>query len=165
MRWATLFETGDKIVMNRRYAQVFVICVVVPLAACSGTPETKSAFLSSFSTKDAIEKSFNSPDGAPGFSVNNGGTSESLGSRRVYHRNDRAELTIKEGDESSLLPRIKEQVEQQLGTSGCRINGSGSGTGSYSIGYTDGTAHGWIDIWGVRGIGDRYTIVVTITEF
>jgi hypothetical protein len=151
--------------INRRSAQFFVICVVVPFAACSGTPECKSAFLSGFSANDTIEKIYNSPEGAAQFRVTGGGTSTSLGSGRVYHRNDRAELTIREGDESSFLPKIREQIEQQLRANGCAITDSGSGEGNYSIGYTDGKVHGWIDIWGVRRMGDSYTLVITISEF
>lgn len=151
--------------INRRSAQFLIISVVVPFAACSGTPETKSAFLSSFSAKDAIEKSYQSPTGAQG-STESGGESMALsGNRRSYHRSDRAELTISERDEPSFLPRIKDQIEQQIRSSGGQITGTGSGGGSFSIGYTDGTARGWIDIWGVRRTGDSYYLVITITEF
>lgn len=150
--------------MSWRSAQFLIISVVVPFAACSGTPETQSAFLSAFSVKDAIEKSYQSPTGTPG-SIESGGESMAIsGNRRSYHRSDRAELTISESDEPSFLPRIKDHIEQQLRSHGCQLTGTGSGTGSFSIGYTDGTARGWIDIWGVRRTGDRYTLVITITE-
>lgn len=150
--------------MNRRYAQFFVICVVVPCAACSRAPEGRSAFLSAFSVKDAIEKSCQSPTGVPG-SIESGGESMSnSGNRLSYHRSDRAELTISESDEPSFLSRIKDQIEEQLRSNGCELTGTGSGTGTFSIGYTDGNARGWIDIWGVRRTGDSYTLVITITE-
>lgn len=147
-----------------RSAQFLIISVVVAFAACSGIPETQSAFLSAFSANDAIEKSYQSPTGTPGI-IKSGGESMAISGHRLsHHRIDRAELSISESEEPSFLTRIQGQIEQQLRSNGCELTGTGAGTGIFSIGYTDGKARGWVDIWGVRRTGDSYTLVITITE-
>ena len=110
-----------------------------------------------------IEKSYVSPNGAAEVKVSGGETSTMVGQRRTYHRDDRAELSISQSDAPMFLERVKEQIEQQLQSSGCKITDAGSGEGSYSIGYTDGRLHGWIDIWGL-GMGGNYKLVILVTE-
>lgn len=147
-----------------RPAQFFVISVVMAFGACSGPPESKSRFLSSFSARDVIEKSYDPPKGVGEFRVSGGETSSVLGGRRIYHRDDSADLRISQSDERSFLQSIKAQIEQQLQGTGCKIVEAGSGDSNYSIAYTDGKVHGWIDIWGMRGPGDSYRLVIIITE-
>ena len=141
--------------VNRRLALTFVIVVVETLAACTGASETKSRFLSGFSAREVIEKSYAPPNGAPELRVSGGETSILLGRRRTYHRDDRADLSISQNDAPMFLQKLKEHVEQQLQTAGCMITDAGSGEGSYSIAYTDGQVQGWIDIYwprsGIRG--------------
>ena len=141
-----------------------VITVVLMLGACTGVPEAKSRFLSSFSARDVIEKSLGSPNGAADLRVSGGETSVLVGRRRTYHRDDRAVLSISQSDEPSFLQRIKGNIEQQLQVTGCKIGDAGSGEGNYSIAYTDGSVQGWIDIWGMRGLGDNYWLVIKMTE-
>jgi len=150
--------------VDRRSALVFVISLVATFVACTRAPEARSRFFSSFSARDVIEKSFDSPKGGEGFRVSGGETSVLLGSRRMYHRDDRAELSISLSNEHSFLQRIKEHLEQQLQIDGCKTADAGSGEGNYSIAYTDGRVQGWIDIWGLRGPGDTYRLVITTTE-
>ena len=147
-----------------RPAPFFVMSVVTAFGACSAPPESKSKFLSSFSARDVIEKSYDRPKGEGESTISGGETSSVLGSRRTYHRNDSADLRIIQSDEPSFLQRIKTQIEQKLQGAGCKIVEAGSGDSSYSIAYTDGKVHGWIDIWGMRGPGDSYRLVIVITE-
>lgn len=149
---------------NRGFGLFLVISVAMTCVACPETPEAASRFLSGFSARDVIEKSYGSPEGAGEIRVTGGDSSTLLGGRRIHHRGDRADLNISQNEEPLFLKRIKEQIEQQLSAAGCRVVDSGSGEGIYSIGYTDGKARGWIDIWGLRGSGDSYSIVITITE-
>lgn len=150
--------------MIPRPALFFVISVVMAFGACSGPPESKSRFLSSFSARDVIKKSYDLPKGDGEFRVSGVETSSVLGSRRIYHRDDSADLRISQSDEPAFLERIKAQIEQQLQGTACKILDVGSGESNYSIAYTDGKVHGWIDIWGMRGTGDSYRIVITMTE-
>ena len=149
--------------LERRFTILFAIGVVMKCGACTETPEAKSRFLSSFQARDVIEKSYVSPAGAADIKISGGETSVLLGERRTYHRDDRAELSISQSDAPMFLQRIKEQIEQRLQSSGCKITDAGSGEDSHSIGYTDGKIHGWIDIWGL-GVGGRYKLVIGVTE-
>jgi hypothetical protein len=147
-----------------RPAVFFIISIVTAFGACSVPPASKSRFLSSFSARDVIEKSYDLPKGDGEFRVSGGETSSVLGSRRIYHRDDTADLRISQSEERSFLQRIKGQIELQLQGAGCKIADAGSGESNYSIAYTDEKVHGWIDVWGMRGPGDRYRLVITITE-
>jgi len=164
---------GDKVLnpgnpkkrrVTRRFALICVIGVVVMLGACAETPEEKSKFFSSFSTGDAVQKTLGPLHVGAGFSVSGSEASVLSGSRRTYHRDQRADLTLSQSDEPSFLQKIKDHIEQQIQINGCKMTSAGSGEGYYSIAYTDGRVHGWIDIWGLRGSGDNYRLAVTITE-
>jgi hypothetical protein len=141
-----------------------VISTVVAFAACSGPPESKSRFLSSFSARDVIENSYDPPKGNGEIRISGREASSVLGSRRIYHRDDSADVRISQSYETSFRQRIKAQIEQQLQGTGCKVVDAGSGESNDSIAYTDGNVNGWIDIWGMRGTGDSYRLVITITE-
>lgn len=137
-----------------RPALFLAISVVTTFGACSVPPESKSRFFSGFSARDVIEKSYDPPKGDGGFRSSGGETSSVLGSGRIYHRDDTADLRVSQSDEPLFLQRIKGQIELQLQGAGCKITDAGSGENNYSIAYTDGKAHGRIDIWGMRAPGD-----------
>lgn len=140
------------------------IAAVLVLGACNKAPESKSRFLSSFSAADVIKKSYDQINSKGESSVSTSETSSASGSRRIYHRDDSAELRISESDQPSFLERIKTNIEQQVRSSGCTIVGGGSGDNNFSIAYTDGSVTGWIDIWGVPGAPDKYNLIIEVTE-
>ena len=140
------------------------VAAALLLSSCTRAPESKSRFLSTFSAAEVIRKGYDQLDPNAGISVSSAETSSAFGSRRIYHRDDSADLRIREGDQSSLLERIKNSVEQQVRSSGCTIVGGGSGNGNFSIAYTDGSVTGWIDIWGTPGSPDSYKLIIMITE-
>jgi hypothetical protein len=147
--------------------RLFLFCcfaAALVLGACNRTPESKSRFLSSFSAADVIKKSYDQIDCKGELSVSASETSSVMASRRMYHRDESADLTISESDQTSFLERIKTNIEQQVRKSGCTIVGGGSGDISFSITYTDGSVTGWIDIWGMPGTPDKYKLIITITE-
>lgn len=128
-------------------------------------PESKSRFLSSYSARDVIEKSLDLAQGKGEFRSSGGGSSSVLGSGRIYHLDDTADLRISQNEERSFLERIKGQIELQLQSAGCRITDAGSGENDYSIAYTDQKVHGRIDIRGTRSTSEIYRLVITITEY
>jgi hypothetical protein len=150
--------------VKQRLFLFYAIAAVLVLAACSRTPESKSRFLSSFSAADVIKKSYEQINSKGDLSVSAEETSSVMGSRRIYHRDESADLRINESDQPSFLERIKKNIEQQVRSSGCTIVGGGSGDISSSIAYTDGSVTGWIDIWGIPGTPDKYKLIITITE-
>lgn len=150
--------------MRQRLFRYTGIAAVLVLGACSKAPEQQSRFLSTFSAADVVKKSYDQIDSNAGMSVSSSETSSAFGRRRIYHRDSSADLRISEADLSSFLERTKNNIEQQLRTSGCTIVGGGSGDGQFSVAYTDGSVTGWIDIWGIPGTSDRYKLIITITE-
>jgi hypothetical protein len=142
----------------------FFICVVIFVGACNATPGPKSRFLSSFSARDAIKKSYGPDKNNEEFSLSTTQTSSVVGSRPTHHHDDTADVIVSQGDESAFLQRVKAEIEQQLHASGCKITDAGSGDGHYSLGYTDGKIYGWLELWGLRGMGDKYRIIITIAE-
>ncbi len=151
--------------MILRAALIFVIGIVTVFVACSGgPPESKSRFLSTYSAQDLVEKSYDRPPSDVGIRVAGGSTSSVLDNRRIYHVDDTADLRIRPGDERSFLERIKAQIELQLQVAGCTATDAASGESNYSIAYTDGVVHGWINIGGMRRSDDDYRVVITITE-
>lgn len=150
--------------MNQR---LFLFCgfaAVLVLGACNKIPESKSRFLSSFSAADVIKKSYDQIDCKGELSVSAEETSSVMGTRRIYHRDESADLRINESDQPSFLERIKKNIEQQVRNNGGTIVGGGSGDDNFSIAYTDSRVTGWIDILGMPGTPDKYKLIITITE-
>ena len=150
--------------MRERPLLLFVISVVVICGACAARPPSKSKFLASFSAAEVIKRSYDQADAQKQPTISSSESSSVLGSRRVYHRDDRADLVISKSEEPLFLLRIKREIEEQLQKSGCKMFAGGSGDNNYAIEYTDGTVNGWIDIWGMRGAGDTYRVIIIITE-
>jgi hypothetical protein len=150
--------------MNQRPCLFYAIAAVAVLGACNKAPESKSRFLSGFSAADVIKKSYDQDKSKGDLSVSAEETSSIMSSRRIYHRDESADLRISESDQPSFLERIKTNIEQQVRSSGCTIVGGGSGDNNFSIAYTDGNVTGWIDIRGMPGTPDKYKLIITITE-
>jgi hypothetical protein len=150
--------------VKQRLFLFYAIAAVLVLGACNKIPESKSRFLSSFSAVDVIKKSYDQIDCKGELSVSAVETSSVMGSRRIYHRDESADLRINESDQPSFLERIKTNIEQQVRSNGGTIVGGGSGDDNFSIAYTDSRVTGWIDIWGMPGSPDKYKLIITITE-
>ena len=150
--------------MAGRALVIFGLGVVAILGSCSApTIRSKSRFLAAFSASDVVRVSYNQtdPEGPPVDTVQ---TSSSLG----HHRNDYANLVINASDGGAFLLRIKGEIERRVVSSGGKVVGEGSGNDGYSDGYsieyTDGGVHGWIDVLGMRGPGDSYRLVIITRE-
>jgi hypothetical protein len=155
---------GNQEAVKHRLLVIYGITAATLLGACSVPSAPKSSFLSNFSGADSIKRSYERTNTQGGLSISDTEVSAVLGNRKVYHRDDRADLRISEGDQPPFLQRIKEDIEQQIQTSGGRIVDEGSGKSNYSIAYTSSGATGWIDVWGMRETSDSYKVVIIITE-
>jgi hypothetical protein len=74
---------------------------------------------------------------------------------------------IEPADLSAFLAAIRSGIEESIINSGASIVGRGSGgvnDTSFSIQYRVDEAYGVINVWGVRGEGTTYTLIVLITE-
>ena len=144
---------------------VFIILISLFVGACGAPPPPpKSRFLSSFSAKDAIQKSYHAGQSV---AVRTDGVETATfgGTRHIYHRNDLADVNIDQSDESGFLERLKSEIERELQETGGKITDGGSGDGHYSFGYSDGKIVGWLDLWGVRTSADSYRVTITISEY
>ena len=150
--------------MRKRSFLLFGIGVVAISGACSAPVPPKTTFLTSFSMTDVIKRSYGQADHQVQQRVLGGTAGSAVSSGAGHHCFDSAELSISSGDESQFLLGVKREMRQQLEHSGGKIVDEGSGDSDYSIGYTDGKITGWIDILGMRGAGDRYKLVIIITE-
>ena len=143
---------------------LLVVGVVILVGACNAQPISKSGFLAGFSAADIIKGSYDQASAQKEFRLSGGATSSKLGSRSIHHVDEIADLVISESDEPFFLSRVKGKMEERLRNSGCRVSGEGSGDNKHTLEYTDGTVNGWIDIFGLRGQGDSYKLVIVITE-
>lgn len=76
-------------------------------------------------------------------------------------------LQIEPTDLPAFLTAIQSGIEESIINSGASIVGHGSGgvTGtSFSIQYRENEIYGVINVWGVRGEGTTFTLIVLITE-
>ena len=150
--------------MRERTVLLFASSVVVIIGACTAPPPSKSRFLAGFSATDVIKRSYDQGGAQKEPTVSGGESSSVLGSRRIHHRDDSADLLISKNDEPLFLSTIKREIEGQLQKSGCRMVGGGFGDNNFHIEYTDGSVNGWIDLLGMRGAGDSYRLIIIITE-
>ena len=150
--------------MREQALLILTVSVVMVVGACTAQPLSRSKFLTGFSAADVIKESYDQASAAKQSTISAGETSSRLGNRSIHHRDEIADLVISENDEAMFLSRIKGKVEEQLRNSGCRVFGEGSVGNNYILEYTDGSVNGWIDIWGLRGQGDSYKLVIIITE-
>jgi hypothetical protein len=152
--------------MGGKRKQILLLLTVgvgMAVGACSSQPLSRSKFLTGFSAADVIKASYDQGSSKQ-TTISVGETSSKLGNRGIHHRDEIADLVISQNDEASFLSRVKGTVEEQLRTSGCRVFGEGFGGSNYVLEYTDGSVNGWVDIWGLRGQGDSYKLVIIITE-
>jgi hypothetical protein len=143
---------------------LLTVSVAMLFDACTAQPIPRSAFLAGFSAADIIKGSYDQAGVQRQFKVSGGASSSKLGSRSIHHRDEIADLVINASDEPLFLSRIKGKMEEQLRNTGCKVFSEGSGDNNYTLEYTDGTVNGWIDIFGLRGQGDSYKLVIVITE-
>src|ERR1041384_5881593 len=71
---------------------------------------------------------------------------------------------VPETDQGLFLEGVMNAIKEQVRNNGCTLGGEGAGNKGFSIAYADGSATGWIDVWGVPGAADNYTLIITITE-
>jgi hypothetical protein len=76
-------------------------------------------------------------------------------------------LQIEAADIPDFFTAVRSDVEEAIVGSGANIVGGGSGgviEASFSIQYQQDQSYGTIFVWGVRGEGTNYTIIVLISE-
>lgn len=156
--------------MNQRLALTLLVTVTVGIVTGCGVPgQTRSAFLSGFSGKNIIEKASAQMAGIEPGGVSSGETSSVWKDRRIYHRDESADLRVNPADEDTFLVKLKSEIERSLENSDSKVLGGGSVGGSsggrgFSVAYTDGRNHGWVDVFGMRGIDNNYKLIIIVNE-
>jgi hypothetical protein len=76
-------------------------------------------------------------------------------------------LQIDPSDLSAFIAAIQSGIDEAITTNGASIIGRGSAglTGtSFSVQYRENEVYGIINVWGVRGEGTNFFLIVSITE-
>lgn len=157
--------------MKRIFALTLLVAVGI-VTGCSVPPKARSAFLSNFSAAEMIKKTSAQMTNIESGGVSSGETSSIWNDRRIYHRDESADLQVNPvaADEAAFLEKLKAQLEQTVRNSGGKVLGGGTHSGGssggrgFSVAYTDGKNHGWIDAFGLRGAGNNYRLIIIINE-
>ena len=157
--------------MNRVLGLILFVAVGI-VTGCHVPPETRSVFLSKFSVAEIIKKTGAQMTSIESGGVSSGETSSVWNDRRIYHRHESADLQVRpvEADEAAFLEKLKAEIEQRLGDNNAKVLGGGTSSGGssggrgFSIAYTDGKNHGWIDVFGLRGAGNNYKLIIIVNE-
>ncbi len=155
--------------MNRLLGLAVLVAVGI-VVGCRVPPTTRSVFLSKFSAADILKKTTEQMKSVENGGVSSGETSSSWNDRRIYHRLESADLQLNPVDEDAFLVKVKAEIEQSLQSSGGTILGGGLSSGGstggkgFSIAYTDGKNHGWIDVFGLHGASNNYKLVIIVNE-
>jgi hypothetical protein len=153
----------------KRLAFFFTLLIVIcGLGGCGNVgreaPAPQSAFSTSFSLGSVIEANEQYLIAGPRVS---GGT-ESGPPAPFFQRHEEAIVQVDPTDVSTFMEAVRSDIEQALASSGATIHGGGIGGQAdikhFSIRYREGEADGAINVWGVRGEGTSFTVIVLITE-
>lgn len=149
----------------RRSLALFSL-VTASIAGGCGGPAKKppSKFMTTFSPEDAIKRSYVQSEGKKQPIVSSSGGLAGSGGLGITHRSISAELVFSETEASQFLSKLKSEISDQLRKYGARATGEGAGNDQYSLEYSEGAIAGLVEIWGVRGAGDNYRLIIIIAE-
>ena len=163
--------------MRRFILLVAVLVVLASLGGCRNAAgrerPSESAFLASFSLApilEANEQYLIAKHISSGDSV----SEPPLG---FFQKHEVATVKVDDTNASAFMEAVRSDIEQDLVSSGATIHGRGRGgndgqvpegdlpdTDYYSLRYRQDRTEGAVNIWGVRGAGTNFVLIVLITE-
>lgn len=85
-----------------------------------------------------------------------------------FQKEEQAWLELDPVNLSAFMNAVRSEIEQSIASSEAEIIGRGGGGlddgGSFSIRYREDEVDGVINVWGVRGEGNSFTLILLITE-
>ena len=133
-------------------------------------PVPQSAFIASFSIGSIIEA--NEQHLIARHTVSSGMVSTSPES--FFQKHEVAIVQVGSTNVSAFMEAVRSDIEQALTSNGAKIHGRGGGHQGpeggpadikyFSFRYSEGEADGVTNVWGVRGEGTSFSLIVLITE-
>ena len=154
--------------MKRSILNLFLIILGFNLIGCSSENSARipspSTFKENFTIGAMVEDNtqYLIPGARP-LSGNESGASD----QPFTQKHEEMELQIEATDIATFMTAIQSAIEESILDNGASIVGHGSGgvTGSsFSIKYRENEIFGVINVWGIRGEGTTFFIIVLITE-
>jgi hypothetical protein len=158
--------------MIRSAIFLLILILIAGLTACVNADDEfeQNAFSQSFSIGEHIEA--NEAFLIAKHTVSSG--SESVPPESFFQLYEVATVEIDPEDVPDFMGAVRSSIEMELYDSGAEIVGRGGdveGRGGnpddltyFSFRYSDEGAGGVINVWGVRGEGTNYTLLVLVTE-
>jgi hypothetical protein len=151
-----------------------LLIVICGLSSCvtivRERPASQSAFIASFSIGSIIEA--NEQYLIARHTVSSG--TESVPPASFFQKHEEAIVQVDSTNVSAFMEAVRSDIEQALTSNGAKIHGRGGDhqgpEGSpadiayFSFRYSEGKADGVINVWGVRGEGRSFSLIVLITE-
>jgi hypothetical protein len=84
-----------------------------------------------------------------------------------FQKEEGARLLLDPTNISAFMGAVRSEIEGSIASSEAEIIGTGGGLdegSSFSIRYREDDVDGVINVWGVRGEGNSFTIILLITE-
>jgi len=133
-------------------------------------PASQSAFIAGFSLETIIEA--NEQYLIARHTVSSG--TESVPPASFFQKHEEAIVQVDSTNISAFMEAIRSDIEQALTSSGAKIHGGGidrqgpegglADIEYFSFRYSEGEADGVINVWGVRGEGTSFSLIVLTTE-
>jgi len=133
-------------------------------------PVPQSAFIAGFSLESIIEA--NEQYLIARHTVSSG--TESVPPASFFQKHEESIVQVDSTNISAFMEAIRSDIEQALTSSGAKIRGSGidhqgpeggpADIEYFSFRYSEDEADGVINVWGVRGEGTSFSLIVLITE-
>ncbi len=163
--------------MGRLVFSIVVLIVVGGLVGCGnpdqGTRASESAFLANFSLAPILEA--NEQHLGARHTISGSAVSEPPTS--FFQKHEEAVVEVDAANVSAFMVAIVSDIEQLLTDSGAQIVGRGRGGNDaqgpegtqsdmdyYSLRYSQDRAEGAVNVWGVSGEKNNFTLIVLITE-
>jgi hypothetical protein len=154
----------------KRLAFFFTLLIVIcGLDGCgNASREQRSAFFSSFSIGSIVEE--NEQYLVAGSRISSG--AEAGPAAPPFQKHEEMIVQVDTTNVFAFMEAVRSDIEQALTSSGATIHGRGNGGQEggladieyFSFRYSEDEADGVINVWGVRGEGTSFNLIVLITE-